>query len=132
MCNNREFGVINKKSYLRYVSCAMMCSIFLCFVHAMLEQCLRYQEEGYYLLRCRESNWYLNNSIGLNKYIVRLFLFKWPTFLNIPKQALHADLDINGIEGITQPQVTYHAVSHTYSNLTQEFVNLVFQPKETC
>jgi hypothetical protein len=28
MCNNREFGVINEKSYLHYVSCAIMYIIY--------------------------------------------------------------------------------------------------------
>ena len=37
MCNNRDFGGINEKSYLHYVSCAIMYSIFSCFMRAMLD-----------------------------------------------------------------------------------------------
>jgi hypothetical protein len=36
----------------------------------------------------------------------------------MPKLAFHADLDINGIEGIKQLQVAYDAVSCIYSNST--------------
>ena len=60
------------------------------------------------------------------------FVFKWSTFLNMPKQAFHANLDINGIEGIKRLQVIYDAVSRIYSNSTQEFVNLALKLKDTC
>ena len=51
------------------------------------------------------------------------FLFKRPTISNMPKQAFHADLDINGIEGFKRLQVMYDA---------QEFVDFVVKPGETC
>ena len=73
MCNNREFGAILEQSYFHSVSCAILYSIFSCLARAMLEWWLRYHEEGgYYLWRCRESNLHLYDSIGLNKYIIRL------------------------------------------------------------
>jgi len=37
MCNNREFGAIHEKSYLHYVSCAIMYSTFSCFTRTTME-----------------------------------------------------------------------------------------------
>ena len=54
----RDFGAINEKSYIHYVSRAIMYSIFSCFARAKLEygSVCDARKVFFYLWRCRESN----------------------------------------------------------------------------
>jgi hypothetical protein len=72
MCNNWEFCAIHEHSYFHSKSCVILYTICSCVACPALDLCLQYQEGGYYLWRCRESNLHLYNSIGLNIYIIRL------------------------------------------------------------